>query len=222
MGFSRSGALLAAAGLLLVGACSGSNLVDDLGTPLPPDDDATVPAPPFDGASPPATEDGSPPPATDAERPNPKRDSSVPGPFDDAGAPDATSDDGSQVPESGTDDAAKTPDSGGSGSDASTTDDGSTFACGPTKRCDAATEYCRIVPSGVVTNIILPLDGGKLVGTSYTCVALPPCDAADPCTCLQGGILQPAIVGVGTSCSCSDHDGDITQSCSGGIQPQGS
>lgn len=220
MGFSRTASLLAAAGLLLVGACSGSDLVDNLGLPAPPGAgaDATVVTPPSDGTTPPATDDGSPPPATDAERPEPKKDASVPGSPEDADVPDASSDDGSQVPDTGIDDAPKMPDTGG-GSDASTMDDGSTFACGPTKRCDGTTEYCRIVPSVVVATIILPIDGGKL-GTTYTCVALPPCDAADPCTCLQGGILPAGLV-VGTSCSCSDHNGDITQSCSGGIQPQG-
>ena len=145
----------------------------------------------------------------------------------DSGRLDAASSDGQAPVDTGTDDGAALRDSGStdSGPDRSADasldaymDDAGTFACGPTKRCDGATEYCRVASPVVVTNIVLPLDGGKIVET-YSCVALPPCDAADECACLKGtGVLQPqSNVVIGNSCSCKNDNGEITLTCTSGI-----
>ena len=102
------------------------------------------------------------------------------------------------------------------------TDEGGTFACGPTKRCLEATEYCRVTGLLAAGTIVVPLDGSKLTPT-YACLALPPCDAADECTCLPGTgvLLAQSIIVIGSSCSCSDQDGGITQTCtSGGLFPE--
>jgi hypothetical protein len=98
--------------------------------------------------------------------------------------------------------------------------EGGTFACGPTKRCLEASEYCRIAGLLAAGTIVVPLDGGTLTPT-YSCLALPPCDAADECTCLPGNgiLLAQSMIVVGSSCSCSDQDGGITQNCTTGGVP---
>lgn len=172
--------------------------------------DATVDAPRTDDAGP-LTGDGGP---KDEPKESGARDS---------GRPDAASSDG-QVPiDTGTDDGAAQRDSGSTdsgpdGSSDASLDDAGTFACGPTKRCDGATEYCRVASPGVVTTIVLPLDGGKIVET-YSCVALPTCDADDECACLKAtGVPQPqSNVVIGGSCSCKNDNGDITLTCTSGI-----
>jgi hypothetical protein len=215
MGLSRIEWVLAAAGLL-VSACSGSDLVNGLGTSNPAGDttDATIdsPAPPDDRG------------------PAPREAGLAPGPRDGGAA-----EDGGGVPADATSSAADAT-SGyadatlDAGTDASPTDSaatdgasdaetvgGGTFACGPTKRCLEATEYCRIAGLLAAGNIVVPLDGGKLTPT-YSCLALPPCDAADECTCLPGSgiLLAQSMIVVGSSCSCSDQDGGITQTCTSG------
>jgi hypothetical protein len=106
------------------------------------------------------------------------------------------------------------------------------FACGPTLRCDPSSQYCNVAPAltpvdpGPVTNIVFPLDGGGGTTSRYSCVALPACDAASECLCIQGigtgPILEVSanIVPSSPSCSCTDSKGEITRTCkSGGVMP---
>ncbi len=104
-------------------------------------------------------------------------------------------------------------DDGPNGSSDATMDAAGTFACGPTKRCDAATEYCSVVGVSVVNDIILPLDGARS-GSSYSCVDLPACEASDPCTCFPSvGPVPLSNVIIDPVCSCSDDGGDVTRTC---------
>jgi hypothetical protein len=210
MRLSRFEWLLASAGLV-VSACSGSDLVNELGTGHPAGDmtDATVdsPAPPDDRG------------------PAPHEAGLAPGPGeggaaedDGAAAADATSSNADATLDAGADgDASPTDSAAMDGSSDAATDEGGTFACGPTKRCLEATEYCRITGLLVAATIVVPLDGGKLTPT-YSCLALPACDATDECTCLPGTgvLLAQSMIVIGSSCSCSDQDGGITQTCTTG------
>jgi hypothetical protein len=130
----------------------------------------------------------------------------------DASADDATIDGGQ-----GTD--AAPGDDGGAASDASDRDASTTFACGPTLRCDPATQYCNVAPSTILSGsdpiIIVGSDAGT-ASSRYSCVAIPACDASDPCICIQGG-AQASIITPIPTCSCNDSKGDITRTCSGGV-----
>jgi hypothetical protein len=94
------------------------------------------------------------------------------------------------------DDAAPPPDDGGN-----------TFACGPSKRCDADTQYCRINPRLLpVAAAIVPVTDGSIVSlVTYSCLTLPQCDGARGCKC-----VDPNKV-----CACSESMGDIVEDCSG-------
>ncbi len=221
MGLSRVAWPLAVASLLL-GACSGSDLMGPLGNPPPTGEgtDATIDAPGMDGSVPSPKEGGLMGTPTDS------------GTHDDSAAADsglrdsASTDDGPLRLDAGAVDATNPTDSGAvdtgaDGSSDATTDDAGTFACGPSKHCNTDTEYCRISSPVVVTNIVLPLDAGKSIVT-YSCIALPVCDAADACACLKGtvGPLPQSDIVIAGSCSCDNQNGDITLTCTtGGVQP---
>jgi hypothetical protein len=137
---------------------------------------------------------------------------------DDGGsATDASGDDATVDGGAGSD--AASGDDGGAASDASDRDASTTFACGPTVRCDPATQYCYVAPSTILTAsepiIIVGTDGGT-TASRYSCVALPACDASDPCICIQGGAQATLITPI-PSCSCNDSKGDITRTCNGGV-----
>jgi hypothetical protein len=83
-----------------------------------------------------------------------------------------------------------------SGSQDAPVDDAGAFACGPTLRCDKATQFCYEVL------LISLMDSGASV--AYSCKPLPPCDAASECSCIARGPLV---------CSCADRGGAITETC---------
>lgn len=87
--------------------------------------------------------------------------------------------------------------SSGGGVDASSDAPGG-FACGPGLTCDPATSYCYHFQSNVVL-----LDAAA----SYSCQPLPDCDAADRCSCI-------VVSSKFDTCSCSEQNGGITDSCS--------
>ena len=221
MGNSRIALFVASAGLI-ASACSGTSLVD-LGFPNAPDsgsssggqtgtsdaaggsqrdttvgsrEDATMQPPPPEGGG-----------SDDAE------------PQGDGEAPDATLDGDSPDADSRTEDGAMDDGEAGAAADDASVDAGS-FACGPTLRCDPASQYCYVAPSliaaGPAQNIAIPLDGGS----RYSCLPRPACDASDMCLCIQGGgsILPDASTNivVASRCSCSDNGGTITRTCTGG------
>jgi len=206
----RTVRVVAALGLMTA-ACSGSDLVD-IGTPGMGASSGTTPTGGNDAEVHGSSSGSTPPPGTGAEG----------GATDDSDAPadgsiaDATLD-GDSLDGDSTTDAAPSNDAGVTTPPDAT---GGTFACGPTLRCDPGSEYCNIGPSlgGPVTNIIVPLEGGS---SRYSCLALPACDAASECLCIQGGgsILQPVSTNlqpVAPQCSCNDSKGDITRTCTGG------
>jgi hypothetical protein len=205
MDFPRIALLAASAGLVIT-ACSGSDLTGGLGGDSPP-------ASGTDAASAATASDSGPPSIDDSGAVNtPPPDRSEPA--DATG--DATVSDSPSPEEPPPDDANDTGDSAptesGPGGDAAT-DAAGTFACGPTKRCNAATEYCSVLGVSVVNDIVFPLDADRSA-FSYSCDSLPACDASDACSCFEntGPVLRPNII-ISGSCSCSDDGGDITRTC---------
>jgi hypothetical protein len=225
MGHLRSLLVMASVGLAGT-ACSGSSLVDIDAPGTTGSSSGSGTAVGVDGATGSSSGGSTPPmsvPTADASTGDDADDPS------DASALDATldaatdaamdaspSDDGAAVAD------ATPPDDGPA---TSSPDGGASFACGPSLRCDPASEYCYVAPSSVgpvgpVENIVFPLDAGS----RYSCLALPACDASDACVCIQGGggIVTPVttlsanIVPTGPTCSCSDSKGDITRTCTNG------
>ncbi|HEX4445288.1 MAG TPA: hypothetical protein VH044_01070 [Polyangiaceae bacterium] len=136
------------------------------------------------------------------------------------GADAPTGDDGSTTPhDAGVADAA--PDASDASPteagdlDAPAVDDAATFACGPSKRCNAATEYCRLEivhtgPQPQTTNIVVspPIiiaDGG--IAAPYQCLPIPVCASANLCKCIDPD----------KTCACSQSGGDYTEDCTGAV-----
>jgi hypothetical protein len=195
-------------------ACSGTNLVD-IGVP----DSASASS---SGSSSGAASGGT-PGGDDGSRSGSSSSGATPG-SDGAASDDATAGDDASTPDATLDGVAPDDggaDDGGPPGDGAATPDGAghdgTFACGPTLRCDRATQYCSIAPSpviiGPVTEIVA--DAGS---SRYSCPALPACDASDPCVCVQGGSVGPVsnLVTPVPSCSCSDAKGAVTRTCTNG------
>jgi hypothetical protein len=206
MGQFRIASLVVSAGLA-VSACSGASQVDlsgqDPGS-TGSEKDATTNVPSgADGSSQVATDTGVP---------------------DDLGGDGAVDD--STVPDASTGGADGASDGPGDGDDASAGDsapppadagggDAATFACGPTKHCLEATQYCDITSASVgpvgPALPVVSLDGGTGIVSSpvYSCVTMPKCVAVDKCGCLA----------VSVKCTCTDTGDGVTDDCTGGIVP---
>jgi hypothetical protein len=216
MGCSRTAFVLAAAALAAT-ACSGSSLVDIIGsdasgTPSPEAGGLDATTGGFDG-------DDTRGPADSGDKK--ARDATA----DDASTRDAQSgDDGSTAPDDAGDLDAGTPADAADAAvndagdlDAPAADDAATFACGPNKRCRGETQYCRIAPVGVgpqpqngpgivppiiiADGSILKIDAGA--AAPYECLPLPACASANLCKCIDPD----------KTCTCGQSNGDYTDDC---------